>query len=331
MVDLETKIRIRSDWDIRSFVLKGIKEEGGFVNAHAHIDRAFTVRPETLHLANATLQEKWLLVDEIKRESSVDQIYDRMALCVERMLEGGATALGTFIDVDEVIKDKAMIAGNRIRERYGRELKIIFINQVLKGVLNPSARKWFDMGAQFADIIGGLPGRDKGREEEHLDIILGTAKKLGKMVHVHVDQLNTSSETETELLVKKTVEHGMQGRVVGIHGISIAAHPKEYRYRLYRKMEDAGVMMISCPTAWIDSKRSEEYAPIHNAITPIEEMIPAGITVGLGTDNVADIYKPFTDGDMWTELHFLLECCRYYDIENLINIATKNGRQVLGL
>ena len=44
------------------------------------------------------------------------------------------------------------------------------------------------------------------------------------MVHVHVDQQNLTSEKETELLVNKTIEHDMQGKVVGIHGISIATH-----------------------------------------------------------------------------------------------------------
>ena len=34
----------------------------------------------------------------------------------------------------------------------------------------------------------------------------------------------------------KLIEHGMEGRVVAIHGISIGAHSREYRYKLYEKM-----------------------------------------------------------------------------------------------
>ena len=318
-------------FDLKYHIEKLIKKNGGWVNCHAHIDRAYTVTPENFHLYHSPLSVKWGLVDELKRNSTVNDVYDRMAFAIENMLQQGVTILGTFIDVDEVIRDKAIKAADRVREKYKKNIRIKFINQVLKGVLEPTARKWFDVGAEFVDIIGGLPGKDKGKEDKHLDVLLSTAKKMKKMVHVHVDQLNTASEKETELLVKKTLEHDMQGKVAGIHGISIAAHPKAYREKLYKSMKDAGVMMVSCPTAWIDNRRSEELAPTHNAITPVDEMVPAGVTVALGVDNICDIYVPHIDGDMWTELRLLMAAARFTDIRELVNIATANGRKALGL
>ncbi|OGI05144.1 MAG: hypothetical protein A2104_07425 [Candidatus Melainabacteria bacterium GWF2_32_7] len=304
---------------------------GGFVNTHAHLDRAYTITPETLHLANATLKEKWYLVDSIKRNSTVYQIYDRMAFALDQMLEQGVQAVGSFIDVDEVIEDKSIRAAQIIKDNYGSDIKLKFVNQTLKGVIDPESRKWFEIGAEFVDIIGGLPAKDKGHEDEHLDILMETAKRLGKPVHVHVDQFNTAKEKETEQLIDKTVQHGMQGRVTAIHSISLSAHPAVYREEVYKKMAEADVMLITCPTAWIDSRRSEELSPTHNSIAPVEELIPNGVTVGIGTDNIADILKPFTDGNMWTELRFLLESCRFYNIDELVNIATVNGLKVLDI
>lgn len=320
-----------ADWDLRTRLVEEIKNQGGWVNTHTHLDRAFTITPETLHLADQPLQKKWDIVDDIKRASSVDQIYDRMAFAVERQLADGVTVLGSFIDVDEVIEDKSIRAAQRIKEKYGKDITIKFINQSLKGVLAPTAREWFDKAVEFVDIIGGLPGKDRGREQEHLDVLFTAAKKTGKLVHVHVDQLNTAAEKETEWLADKTLEHGYQGKVVAIHSISLAAHPIAYREAVYEKMKKNGVMVITCPTAWIDSRRSEELAVTHNSIAPIEELVAAGITVGIGTDNIADVYKPFTTGEMWTELRFLLESCHFYDLDSLVAIATKNGRQILGV
>lgn len=318
-------------YDLKSEILQKIKENGGWVNAHAHIDRAYTLAKENFHLTNATLQEKWYLSDDIKRNSSVDDIYNRMAFAIERMLEQGVQAIGTFIDVDEVTEDKAIKAAQRIRDRYKSSIRIKYINQVLRGVIDKTARKWFDIGAQFVDIVGGLPEKDKGKEAEHLDILLDTAKRMKKMCHVHIDQLNDPHQKDTELLVNKTVEHGMQGKVVGVHGISIGSQSKEYREMLYKKMKKSDVMMVACSIAWIDARRNEILAPIHNALTPIDELIPAGITVGIGTDNIADINKPFDTGNMWEELHTLLEASHFYDIDNLVKIATVNGRKVLGI
>lgn len=160
---------------------------------------------------------------------------------------------------------------------------------------------------------------------------LSTAKRLNKMVHVHVDQFNESLEYETEELCAKTIEHGMQGKVVAIHGISIAAHSRMYRRRLYDLMKKADVMMIACPTAWIDTPRSESIGPVHNSMTPVDELDPAGITVALGTDNVCDAMVPWNGGDMWHELMTLATGCRYDEMEALAKIATVNGRRVLGL
>jgi len=316
---------------LKDLIIEKIFRNGGFVNTHSHIDRAFTITPETLYLANATLKEKWYLVDSIKRNSTVNQIYDRMSYTIEKMQNQNVQAVGTFIDVDEVIGDKSIQAAQMLKDSVGSDIKIKFINQTLKGVIDPQAKKWFDLGSEFVDIIGGLPAKDAGHEEEHLDILMETAKRLNKPVHVHVDQFNTAGEKETEQLADKTIEYGMQGRVSAIHCISVGAHTLDYRQELYKKMVKAQLNVITCPTAWIDSKRSEELAPIHNSIAPVEEMIPCGINVAIGTDNIADLIKPFTSGNMWTELRFLLESCRYYNIDELVNIATVNGLKVLDI
>lgn len=319
------------DWDLKNIILDKIRKNGGWVNTHAHLDRTYTITYKNYKLAQVDLKKKWSMVDEVKRTSTVDQIYDRMAYAVEQQKKQGVTALGTFIDADAVVKDKAIKAGERIRKTFSGDLDIKFINQTLKGVIDPEAKKWFDLGAEFADIIGGLPKKDAPQEAEHIDIIVSTAKKLGKPVHAHVDQFNNDGEHETEMLTNAAAKYDMKGRVVAVHSISVAAHKKEYREKLYKKMKKWDVGLISCPTAWIDAPRKEDLQPFHNAIAPVDEMVEAGITVALGTDNIADLVKPFTDGDMWIELRLLLESCRFYDIDELVKIATVNGRKVLDL
>ncbi len=317
--------------NLKQLILDKIKENGGWVNCHGHFDRAYTVTPELYALANKHRHEKWKLNKELRIHSTVDQIYDRMAAAIETLLGQGVTATGTFIDVDPDVKDKSIQAATKVREKYKSQIVIKYLNQSSYGLFDPEARKWFEEGAQFVDIIGGLLKADQGREQEHLDILLGTAKKLNKMVHVHVDELNIPEEKETELLVKKTVEHSMQGKVVGVHGISINCHPKTYREDLYKKIVDAEVMFISCPMSWINARRSEEMAPIHNPVIPLDEMHPHNITVGIGVDNIADIFMPYNDANMWNDLRLLMETNRFYEIDEIVKIVTINGRKILGI
>jgi cytosine/adenosine deaminase-related metal-dependent hydrolase len=312
-------------------VVERIKANGGWVNTHAHLDRAYTLTDKNFNQSYSYLKEKWHLVDEMKKSATVDDIYARMSKAIEYMIEQGAQAMGTFIDVDDKIEDKAIKAAMKVREKYQSDIEMRFACQVLKGVIDPKAKYWFDMSLDYVDIVGGLPAKDFGREEEHLDILMQAAKDHNKLVHVHVDQFNTDEEKETEQLARKTIEHGMQGKVSAIHCISLAAHPKKYRNEVYKLCKEADMHIISCPTAWIDHNRTERMAVSHNSITPVDEMIPAGLNVAFGTDNICDIYKPFSDGDLWTEMRVMLEACHYYDIDNLVKIGTTNGLKVLGI
>ena len=322
-------------WNFKDLLIKQIKKQGGWVNSHVHADRAFTITPKKLDIYERyVLEQKWDIVDEVKINATVDDYYKRVSQAIELMISQGVTAVGSFIDIDPACEDRAIKGALKAREKYKKVIQIKFINQTLKGVIEPKARYWFDRGTPLVDIIGGLPRRDErdyGKGKEHLDILLSTAKKYHKLVHVHVDQFNNPNDKETEILCDKTIKHDMVGQVVAIHCISIASHPKIYREKIYKKMKKAKLMVIACPTAWIDSHRTEISTPFHNSLTPIDEMIPYGIPVALGTDNITDYMVPFCDGDMWSELKLLATGNRYTNFSELVKIATINGLKVLDL
>lgn len=316
-------------------LIQKIKEKGGFINSHAHFDRAYTVTEENMEkVVNYHLFDKWQFVDKFKKNAEVSIYIHNMMAAINQQIKYGVVGALTFVDIDTVCDFKAIEAAQIVKKEAkakGFELKIC--SQALKGVLAPKEnrllRKALDLG--YLDVIGGLPRADEGKAQAHLDEILFLGKEYGKRVHVHVDQLNDSLEKETEMLALRTMHWGMEERVTAVHGISIAAHPKEYRERVYGLARDAGLSFVSCPTAWIDSRRKEWLSPTHNSITPVEEMIKHGLTVAIGSDNIQDVYKPFSDGNMYTELKFLLECLHLYDIDTLVDIATKNGRLVIGM
>ena len=324
-------------WMPLSALKQKIISSGGFVNAHAHFDRAYSVTPHDLPGGSATverqLQEKWQLVDTWKRATSEESYFSHITSALRSQAEFGVKTALTFIDCDPVAGERALNAACRAKEYAASKLhmKLMLACQTLKGVIDPQAKKFFELSLERVDVIGGLPAADKGQEEKHLDILLSAAKSSKKRVHVHVDQNNSPDEKETEMLARAVMKHGLEGKVSAVHGISIACQSKKYRQDLYKLCLDAGLSFIACPGAWLDARRNETLSPTHNAVTPIDEMIPAGLCVALGSDNIADIYKPFADGDLMTELRMLLESNHFYDAEELVRIATENGRRVLGL
>ena len=307
-----------------------IMKSGGFVNAHAHLDRANTANYFTFKEQHEFLKEKWKLVDLIKSNTSKEKYKARMHEALDSQVRMGVSTVMSFIDIDNVVGEKAIDAACEVKEER-KDIRLLTACQTLKGVINPRIQTIIIENIEKFDIIGSLPSADRDPNSHHLDIVMGWAKEYGKRLHVHVDQLNTPEERETELLSRKTMQYGLEGQVTAVHGISIASHKKSYREEVYKMCNDAGVSFITCPSAWIDHPRREDLVPSHNAVTPVDELLEWDLTVAIGSDNIHDIYKPYCDGNMMFELRLLLESCKIYVPEVLLDIATTNGKKVLGV
>ena len=320
------------NFSLKKAIIEKIKQNGGWVNCHAHIDRSFTLTEENFHVyTDYHVNEKWHYHDKIKKAFTVEDLVTRMSSALDLMIEQGVTGFGSYLDVDPAIEDKSLIASQIVKQKYKDKIDVRFTTQTFKGLLDKEARSWFDKASEIVDIVGSTPRSDLGREAEHIDIVLKTAKKQNKMVHMHIDELHRETEKEMELLADKVMEHGMEGKVVAIHGISLSRQPKDYRQKIYQKIVDADMTIVTCPTAWLDHPRSEELVPFHNSIFPVDEAVAAGVRVALGTDNFEDYTLPFGDGDMWFELRTMAHACRFTDVDELVKIATVNGRKALGM
>merc|ERR1712139_164827 len=70
-------------------------------------------------------------------------------------------------------------------------------------------------------------------------------------------------------------------------------------------------------------------SPLHNSIGPYVKLKQAGVRTYLGIDNIADLFMPVVDGDMWTECRMLMEACRNYDLEKVADWATEHPLHIV--
>jgi len=325
---------MQNPWDLKTQMLEAIKQNGGFVNCHAHFDKAYYITREGLDKATVDMEVKWRMSDGIKRSSSVEEIKERIRRGLDCLISQGCKFTCTFIDAYDAVGHKAIDAAVAVKEEYKDKIKLLTITQPLGGLVDDQARALYEEITAKADIAGGLPSKDRvsgeGHDEKHLDYLFEIAKKLNKPVHVHIDQENNPNERDTEKLISAVKRHGYQGRTVAVHAISTSAQPKEYRAKIYKELAELGVAVVVCPSAALSMRQLDQYnAPVHNSIANVPEMIEAGVLVGLGVDNIADFYEPFVDGDMWIELRFMQEACRYYDLDAMVKIASSNGAKIL--
>ena len=59
-------------------LVRRIGVHGGFVNAHAHFDRAYTIKPKMMSKTHNHLFEKWEYVDNFKRNAGTGEYFENI-------------------------------------------------------------------------------------------------------------------------------------------------------------------------------------------------------------------------------------------------------------
>ncbi|MGA7326040.1 MAG: amidohydrolase family protein [Rhodomicrobium sp.] len=301
-------------WNLRLNFMEAVERFGGIANHHAHFDKAYLVNMDNLRLSQVDMQKKWEIYRYLKENYTHDDLVERISRGLEAMLSQGVTYCRTMVDADSTVGLLPIKAAMEVKKQYAGRIEFEVGVQPLQGVLDPASYEQYAEACALADFCGGLPSRDRPRPEAHLDLVLDLAKRLNKAVDVHVDQENNPLENETELLAAKTIEHGMQGRVYGVHAISIGAKGEREQDRIIAKILEADMGIIICPSAALSMAKLQMTAPLHNSIAPFPKLQEAGVRCYLGVDNIHDLFMPMVDGDIWTECRMLMEACRFYDI-----------------
>src|SRR3990167_4833149 len=126
-------MRKKQSWNFKELILEEINKNGGWVNAHVYADRAFTIHPGRLSdYKKYSLEQKWDLVDDVKKNADMDEYYRRISAALELMISQGVTAVCSNIDIDPIAEDRAIKGAIKAREVYKDKITIIYSNQVIK-------------------------------------------------------------------------------------------------------------------------------------------------------------------------------------------------------
>lgn len=315
-----------SPYDMKHLLLQKVATAGGFVNCHAHFDKAFYITEAGLDKTMVDMEMKWRMSDDIKKAATQSEIEQRIRTGLDIMVAQGSKVCFSFVDAYDAVGHKAIDAANVVKAEYQDKIRLITITQPLGGLVDATARKLYAEITTKADVAGGLPSKDRPNDAENMDWLFKIATDLHKPIHAHIDQENNPDERDTETFLNYVEQYNYQNKTTIVHGISVAAQPKIYREKIYARMAKLQVGLVVCPSAALAMKQlDDKVAPVHNSIANVPEALAAGVNVAIGVDNVYDFYQPFIDGDMYTEARMLMEACRYYNINEVVKICTTNG------
>jgi hypothetical protein len=255
-----------------------------------------------------------------------------MSAVLERLISYGTTKVDTCIDATTGVGKDGLLAisvAQELKEKFADRIKLRFAPNPIFGFKEGSGR-WeiFCEAAKVADFLSGLPEKDgtpkvppsDGRIgfECHLRRVIELGWELKKEVHFHLDQANNPEEQGTETLIEALRYFGCPqipnhtGPTVWvIHAISPSAYSEGRFARLVDGLLEFNVG-ISYAHAAISMRQLRPIAsPTHNCIARILELVKRKVPVLLGSDNIADMYVPQSDGDMLTEIKLASHAVRF--------------------
>lgn len=160
--------------------------------------------------------------------------------------------------------------------------------------------------------------------------MLDLARRTGKMLHVHTDQINSAGEDGTERLIAVLRREGGalaapdgQPLVCAVHMISPSTYDDARWDRFVGGLRDMNIGVISCPSAAVGMRQLRSISsPTYNSIPRILELAAAGVPIRLGSDDVADMCSPSTTANLMEEVFTLTSAIRYYQPDILAKFAT---------
>lgn len=303
-----------------------------FVNGHLHLDKVFTLEMAGQGaLGDYHSGGMGGAMTAIERAADFKACYDESWILdnvrtVCRMaLRHGNTHIRAFADVDSKARLEGVKALLKAREEFRGKVELQVVAFPQDGVLRePGTEELIRQAAEMGvDVIGGIPWMEYTTEQEqsHVDKMCAIAGEFHKDISMLLDDVGDAEERTLEMLCKKAIEMGWQGRVTAQHCRAMALYPENYFRKLTALMKQAGIGLVSDPHT----------GPLH---ARVRDLLAAGIPVALGQDDIADAYYPFGECNM-LQVAFLashlLWMTTFADMELLYDMVTTQAASVLGM
>lgn len=315
------------------------------VDCHRHLASEYTIDGASYDAISdgKHLNQKWQLMDTLRRQPFyLDTLSMRLNDAIRRMKDQRIGFCRTYAEIDSFLGIRVVEAIHRVKEDWKENMTLQIAAYPFQGIGDTAKLKRAEQALEMSDLLGCLPSRgrknvgDSDTTFRNMRELFALAKKYDKPIDLQIDQDNDPDERESEVLVQVALEFRDKGyaqSITATHCISLSAQTPSYRASVIKRIKELDIHVIVCPKAahgmW---QPSHKIAPVHNSLAPVTELLEAGITVGIGSDNVADLYEAFTTGDIREEMRNMLSGIRWTGpLETIADIMTTNGRKILGV
>jgi len=303
-----------------------------FVNGHLHLDKVYTLEKVGMDALNSYKSGSMGgAMTSIEQASKVKEEYDEKWIienvrnALELAVKFGNTHIRAFADTDTKAKLEGVKAVIKARDEYKDRVDVQVVAFPQDGIAkDPGAENYIRQAMKLgADVVGGIPWIEYTEEEmqDHIDKMFALAVEFDKDVSMLLDDAGDPDLKTTEMLIKKTLKEGWEGRVTIQHARAMSMYSEVYYRKIEALLKKAKIGLVSDPHT----------GPLHARVL---DLYNAGVSVALGQDDISDAYYPFGRNNM-LEVAFIsahiLSMTTFEEIDILYDLITTNAAKALGI
>jgi cytosine deaminase len=305
----------------------------GFVESHIHPDKAFIAdRTQGLRAGGPTPQ---ILVAELKKAFTVDDIYRRARRVLELAIRHGCTTMRAHVEIDSFVELRGVEALRRLQADFAGILDLQLIAFAQEGIFNDGVTRRLLREALQAGLatLGGCPYMDRD-QRAHIDWCFDTAQAFGVPLDFHADSADDPAMLTSDYIAEQTIARGMRGRVTLGHLCTLDALPPDQRARVIGLLRDAGIHVVSLPATEMHVKGRTDAVRVWRGVTRLAELRAAGVNVALSTNNVVNPFTPYGHPDLLRQALVAAMAAHLGNLDQmawLLELVTTNPARAIAL
>ncbi len=311
---------------------KGMLVTESFINGHLHLDKVYTLEKVGMAALDSyktgSMGGAMTAIEQaakVKEQYEESWIIENIRTALNLAVKFGNTHIRAFADTDTKAKLIGVKAVIKAREEYKDRIDVQVVAFPQDGIArDPGAEDYIRQALELgADVVGGIPWIEYTEEDmqDHVDKMFALAVEYDKDVSMLLDDAGDPGLRTIEMLIKKTIELGWEGRVTVQHARAMAMYPEPYYKKIEYLLKKAQIGLVSDP----------QTGPLH---ARVRDLYDAGVSVALGQDDISDAYYPFGRNNM-LEVAFLAAHLMWMtttsEIDILYDLITTNAAKALGI
>ncbi len=269
----------------------------GFVDTHIHLDKACLLG--RCGHDHKSLGDAIRAVSAMKRDFTVEDVYDRGARVIERAIVAGTTRMRTHVEIDPRIGLRSLTAVKALKRDYAWALDLSLCVFPQEGLNNDPGAEELLIAAlrDGGEVIGGCPYVDTD-PNAHIARIFDLAQEFDVDVDLHLDFDLDPSWWHMEEVCRQTERRNYHGRVTIGHATKLSALPPDRLKAATARLAASGVAVTVLPATDLYLMGRDATHNVPRGLTMAHRLVADGVMCSVATNNVQNPFTPFGDASL---------------------------------